>query len=748
MRQVLLFFFLLSGVFISSAQQDKEVFLVGDVLSKAGKQRMLTQRMGKCYVGMYLGMEVATNQQEIAKSIALFEKQLQKLLKIKINGHYMQRVRKVERLWTAYKELISTRPTKEKLEQLLIENTVILEACELVVYDLEVYASRFSQQEALHQMNKSIVHLENLAGRQRMLTERILFYFLANQAILEKTSATKAQLKEIIQDYDKTLVTLMGAIENTPEIDYRLTLLSNEWKTIAEFCLTEVEDVTQINSVLNLGKKLLNSMEDVTKLYEELIDLRVASLLLNNAIDMAGEQSILTQKMLKSYLLLGIENDHKHQKDIEKYIQLFEYHIDELKLFAPMDEITTALNIVDNLWTDYRNQILSTSTKLGAAKLLHANNELLRSCDNVVMLIEMYAKIYQKSISRYNSDMARWINQVDHQEMLTERILMYSNALSWGVEGVDLKEKLEQTGYEYIENFNELNQSLLIPEIETRRKALVKNWEVIKTYLNDVEQYQDVLMEWSLTLAKELHALTGLYRERIHKMVTGEAINRANNQCLLSQKIATSYIAIGMGLDLDYYQQQLKKDKLLFQKQLEELKSYVSTPQLKETLGKINQLWNVYQATCRGTLNKDKLPELLDISQEMLGVCEEMVAKINNEKTNNQLNGIDKAARLRTMTEQVLLFELVERWTSENYQKEIGQVLRRFDEHIQLLANQQTNSTRMTTRINVIIRYYKRLDDNCKELKDVDLYSILLLHNMLLLETEKLTNAYEQVMIF
>lgn len=685
MRPLLLLFFLLSGMSILSAQQKNKIFLVGDVLSKAGKQRMLTQRMGRCYIGMYLGLEVATNQEEMTRSMALFEKQLNELSSIKVNGRYLQHMHKVGRLWTAYKNLLESRPTKENLEQLLLDNTLMLEACELVVYDLVVYASRFSEEETIHQMNKSIVNLENMAGRQRMLTERTLFYFLANQAILDKKKGTKEELKKILGAYDNALLLLMGAIENTPEIDYRLTLLSNEWKIITKSCLIEVEDITQIEAVLKLGKELLNEMEEITTLYEELIDIKVASLLLNNAIDMAGKQSILTQKMLKSYLLLGIEKDKKHQHVLETFIQEFEEHIDALKLFAPMEEITAALNIVDNLWTNYRNHILETPTKSGAQTLLHTNNELLRSCDNVVMLLEMYGKIYKKSISRYNSNMAHWINQVGHQEMLTERILMYSNAIYWGVEGIDLAAKLEEVG---------------------------------------------------------------LYQARIHRMVSGAAINKANNQCLLSQKIATSYLAIGMELNLNYYQQQLKKDKLLFQKQLEELKSFANSSELKKNLGEINQYWNVYQVIFTGKITKEKLPQLLEVSQEMLIACEKVVEQINKESFNDRIHGIDKAAHLRTMTEQILLFSLTERWTGGDYQKEREEALVRFDEYVQLLANQQTNSIEMTKSINAISRYHKRLTSNCNKLKEVDLYRILLLHDMLLLETEKLTNAYEEGMVF
>ncbi|BDS12054.1 type IV pili methyl-accepting chemotaxis transducer N-terminal domain-containing protein [Aureispira anguillae] len=748
MKQVVLVVLMIFSLVPLDAQQNDKAFLIGDLLNKAGAQRMLTQRMGKAYIAMYIGMDVDANKKVIDGSVALFENRLQELKASKINGRYNQRLNKVQNLWTSYKELIMSRPTKENIEKLLVDNTVILESCELVVYELELHGSRFSKKNDLYKMNSNIVHLENVAGRQRMLTERILFYFLAHQSIIGLAPQIEKELNLALQDYEKTLVELMGATENTPEIDYRLTLLSNEWETIAKFCTVKVEDASRIKDVLKLGNKLLASMDEVTVLYEDLIDFRVASLLLNNAINMANKQSMLVQKIAKSYIVAGMVDHDKHRKNLEDDITLFEHHIDELKLFAPIDEITTGLDIVDDLWTNYRNQAMSPTTKEGAKKLLYANNELLRGCDNVVMLLEMYAKIYKKSVSRFNSDMSHWTNQIGRQEMLTERILMYSYAMAWGVDDSHLAEELERTGYKYIKNLNELNSAFPVPDLERRGQALVDKWGTIKIYLEDIDNHKEDLLEWALSLSKELDALTGLYEERINKMVTEEAIDKANYQCMLSQKIATSYLAIGMNLNVKHYEQQFDKDKLLFQRQLEELEAFANTNDLKEVLTEVNQLWNTYQITFTGKLLKEKTPHLLEISQEMLTACEQVVERIKKGGESEQVAMVDDAAHLRTMTEQVLLFALAERWEVGNFQAENMKVLNAFEQKVKFLSNNENNSPKITKSLTAISKHHKRLKESCQKLKEVDLYSILVLHNVLLLETEKLTKAYEESILF
>lgn len=749
MKQILFIVVALTTAFSSWAQQQNQAFLTGDMLNKSGAQRMLTQRLAKSYVAMYIGLDVEKNKRDIDNNIALFENRLGELKRIKVNNRYQNRLKKVENLWTDYKALILSRPTKENLEQLLVENTVILESCDLIVYELELYASRFSKKDELYQMNESILHLENVAGRQRMLTERILFHFLAHQSIIGGLNANiKEELTKALQDYEKTLVLLMGATENTPEIDYRLTLLSNEWEAIAKACQEKVEDSNRIKNLLTLGNKLVTSMDEITSLYEELIDFRVASLLLNNAIDMANQQGILIQKIANAYIMNGITGDDKYKDKVQTYIDKFEYHIDELKLFAPMDEITASLDIVDGLWTNYRNLGFSAVSKDNAKKLLYANNELLRGCDNVVMLLEMYAKIYKKSISRFDSDMAHWVNQTGKQEMLTERILMYSSALAWGINSTNIADDLEKAGYDYIKNFNELSATLPIPDIKKRGDQLVEKWGTVKIYLENLDENKDKLVNWSKDLSKELRTLTTMYRDRIHKMVLEEAIDKANYQCMLSQKIATSGLAIGMELNTKHYQQQLEKDKLLFQRQLDELESFASTPELKNVLTGVSQLWSTYQITFSGKLDREKAPQLLEISQEMLTACEQVAHQIQKEAASERVVIVDKAAHLRTMTEQVLLFGLAERWRVGNYSNKNLQILNNFEQIVAKLETQPNNSPEINRTLGLIRQYHKRLKEGTQNIKDVDLYSILLSHNMLLLETEKLTQAYEHSIIF
>lgn len=743
MRQILWILTFIFNLSLLQAQQS-ETILVGEILNKSGAERMLTQKIAKAYIALYLGTDIKESKQELDDAVKLFENRLIELKSLKITPRYSNKAERVSNLWQSYKALVLNRPTKENLLLLLKEHNTILESCEQLTREVEHYASRFSSNNGLYKMNENIVHLENIAGRQRMLTERVLLYFLANHAFIGEHSKFDKELHITLKEYQENLATLIGATENTPEIDYRLILLMKEWEQLSALCTQKEKRFSDIEKVLSIGKNILKSMEEITKNYEVLIDLRVASLLLNNAIDLASQQDILTQKITKTYLLEGITQNNKYFHERQKDIDRFEQNMDELKLFAPMEEITEALNVVDLLWTDYRNKALQASTKDGAKQLLNANSELLRTCDNVIRLLELYAKIYKKSVHAYNFNKTDWIKQIDHQEMLTERILMYSYALSWGVQKEDITTKLEQAGYEYINNFNKLSHEISIPDIQKRGEHLVETWEEIKTYLDDPTQHQKELQAWSVGLSNELKLLTNLYREKITRMVVDEAIEKANQQAMLSQKMASDYLTISMGLNKQYQQQQLNKDKLLFQKQLEALKSFAQTTSLKAALSEVNNSWNKYHVLFGRQLTKDDVPTLLEISQEMLAACELVIKEIKNSSNTLQINRINTAGHLRTKTEQILLFCLAERWTNKSYTKELNLIFVEYDKLLKFFNGNHN----FPFSLDTIERYYKRVKEYSLALDEVDLYALLRVHNVLLLETEKLNKASSETTLF
>ena len=189
-------------------------------------------------------------------------------------------------------------------------------------------------------------------------------------------------------------------------------------------------------------------------------------------------------------------------------------------------------------------------------------------------------------------------------------------------------------------------------------------------------------------------------------------------------------------------------DKLLFHKQLEELKLYAQTAELKTALTNVNNLWEAYQATFRRKLLKENVASLLDISQEMLAACELVLKEINVTANTPEIAKINSAANLRTKTEQIFLFCLAERWAEIKYKKELSVIFLDYENGLTLFRSNTDNTPEISALLDSVERYYKRLKSYEQALDEVDIYALFMVRNVLLLETEKLTKSSAKVTLF
>lgn len=743
MRYFASLLFLLVVVNYSYAQDKDRAFLIGDLLEKANQQRMLTQKIAKIYTTIYLSSnDINARRLELNEALSLFEQQHAKLKMLKINLKYHQLVDDIEYNWQDYIELVNKRPSKENLLYLLELNNTILDQCNMLVEQLTQYALRFSKKHQTAGIHYDIIQLENTAGHQRMLSQRILFYYLAYQVIIEENKTIKTVLDNSLATYESTLLQLINAPLNSPEIDYRLRLLSKEWSAISKYYRDKVKDITQIEKVIEQDNNLLSSMNTITELYGTLVDQQATVAFFDNAIDMANQQCILTQKMTANYFLLGrLGNQKVHGNLIKQQIDQFEYHIDELKLFAPADEITNALNKVDLLWTDYRNILLLPSQSKGAHQLLSLNKRLLNACEHVTELLSLYAKIAHKYTDSTNKNILHWRQQFKYQKVLAASILMYSQAIIWNINSKEENIKsIETTGYTFIENLNNLNLHLNNKAIQLQIQTHIYNWRKVKPLIITDQLNETALQDWANDLPAQIDQMVLLFEQSINQVVAKEAIEIINHQALLSQQITSTTIAISMGLNIKQYEQQLQKYNTRFQANLDRLNQFAASDDLKELISMLQLRWKNYQSIVNHSISKDQITMLLEKSSTLLATCTKIANHIQEE--NRTLIEINQVAQLRTLTEQILVFMLIERWGVTTYQEEINALLHQFSIIKSNLVNNSNQTTNTVTLLNNIDTYYNRLHAYHGNLQDIDLYSVLLAHNNLLIQTDQLTQVY------
>lgn len=240
-----------------AAPVTSESISIVSAINKAGRQRMLTQRMGKAYAMLALGIEADRAQNLMAQSVALFDTQLAELRTQVPNDAIKKALDALGNAWKEYKANLNLEPTPENGR--------------LVYSSGEDALKRAHELTGLYekQLNTPQGHLVNIAGRERMLSQR-----MARAYFFKKWGIVKADqdLDTARQEFAAGLQELIKAPENTERIEEELRLAEQQW-LFFQRAIDEVDKTPNNMSERNVAttsERILEQMNAVTALYEHI----------------------------------------------------------------------------------------------------------------------------------------------------------------------------------------------------------------------------------------------------------------------------------------------------------------------------------------------------------------------------------------------------------------------------------------------------------------------------------------------
>ncbi len=248
---------------------------IGASVNISGKQRMLTQRMAKAfmYMGMNINAEVASKEKN--NSIILFEENLKSLMAFAPTEKVKTLLVKEENFWKDYKKLIVSDVTKETAKQILETNTTILTACDDVVKAYVEYAGTLKKE--VDGVSAGIVADNiNTSGRQRMLSQRLTFYYAAYVWGIAE-SATALRLKNLAEFLQQNFSKLITSEVNNTEIDDALAGVVGDWREIEEKCVkdncfTFENKGVEVGKMYSFSTTVLSKMDKITAMYAKLLE--------------------------------------------------------------------------------------------------------------------------------------------------------------------------------------------------------------------------------------------------------------------------------------------------------------------------------------------------------------------------------------------------------------------------------------------------------------------------------------------
>jgi hypothetical protein len=234
---------------------------LNDAINKAGRQRMLSQRVGKAWLALAHQADTPTARQVMQQSMALFERQLQELKAYAPTPAIRETYTKLEAAWAAHKTTLAA------------DTSLATNASAMLQADAQVLALAHlgtTQYEAVS--GKPVGQLVNLAGRQRMLSQRMAKFYLA--AMLPVDAATaKAEIAKARGEFLAANELLRNAPQATQRIRQELQLADSQW-VFFDAALQRMQGGgnahRQVAEVYVASENLLVSMDRVTGMYAAL----------------------------------------------------------------------------------------------------------------------------------------------------------------------------------------------------------------------------------------------------------------------------------------------------------------------------------------------------------------------------------------------------------------------------------------------------------------------------------------------
>ncbi len=217
-RRALVMALLPGGWLLGPRHARAQVTDLNDAINKAGRQRMLSQRMSLAWLAIGQGIDAVRAQRVLSESMALFERQLFELKAFAPNAETRATYGSLETVWGEYKAaLVGSAPTSAAGPAVMALGGRVLALAHRGTLQLEKHSG------------KSVGRLVNMAGRQRMLSQLLAKLYFVQSWQLAEPDATAKELETARTEFLAALKTLREAPEATPAIRAELVLAEQQW---------------------------------------------------------------------------------------------------------------------------------------------------------------------------------------------------------------------------------------------------------------------------------------------------------------------------------------------------------------------------------------------------------------------------------------------------------------------------------------------------------------------------------------
>jgi len=233
----------------------------GEMLDKASRQRMLTQRMVKAYCLVGMDVQSSRHRKQLAQATELFQRGLEELKAVDLGGEAAAALAEIDALWGPFREVVLADPDKNSAMALLDKEGPLLDASHKLIVVLDA------------QTDSDVARLVGIAGRQRTLSQRLAKFYMVWAWGLERPGMQDDMRRAAGEFEDALMTVLFNAESNTGEIQSALNEVRRQWRTYKRGLALESGQGEYIPAVMAAtSENLLKVTDKIAGMYVALMD--------------------------------------------------------------------------------------------------------------------------------------------------------------------------------------------------------------------------------------------------------------------------------------------------------------------------------------------------------------------------------------------------------------------------------------------------------------------------------------------
>ena len=225
------------------------------------------------------------------------------------------------------------------------------------------------------------------------------------------------------------------------------------------------------------------------------------------AINLAGQQRMLSQRIVKSWCQIGLNVQPAVSKaQLDEAIRSFESNLKALDPAASSPQARTALSGLRAAWAPLRTAALGVIRQADAAQLDSRAEDVLMAADRLTSALQDQAA----------APVSRWVNLAGRQRMLSQRFVKIYMLRQWGIDSAALRDEIERVQSEFAGALTTLQQRADNgPVLRAELDKLALQWEWLHTALatEGADSFRLLMAESSESVLLLAEQVTRLYQQ-------------------------------------------------------------------------------------------------------------------------------------------------------------------------------------------------------------------------------------------